>query len=91
MTPLATCLLFTLAHRGLRQPNYDYMICVDEAVCSYFAQVFPSFNQAKDFPLLVDVGAEERLEAKQVEVAKAIREKIGVDILVGIEAGAAVV
>ena len=91
MTPLATCLLFTLAHHGLRQPNYDYMICVDEAVCSYLALVLPAFDQRKVLSLLMDVGAEERLDAKQVEVAKAIREKMGVHVSVDTEVGAAVV
>lgn len=49
-------------------------------MCDYLAGVFPGFDRGKELSLLVDVAEEERLEAKRVEIAKVIRERVGIDV-----------
>ena len=79
-TLLATYLLSTLTSRGYRKPHHEAKIRVDEAVCDYFAGIFPGFDRGKELSLLVDFAEEERSQAKRVEIAKVIRERVGIDV-----------
>ena len=42
--------------------------------------MFPGFDRDRELSLLVDVAEEERSQAKRVEIAKMIRERVGIDV-----------
>ena len=88
-TRRADYLLNTLASCGFRQPDDNPAIRVEEKVCAYLAQMYPGIDERKELALLVDTEAEERQQAKRLEIAEAVREMTGLDVFVNAEAGAA--